>query len=155
MSDVTVKLKDLRDAYKIAHAPMSRDQTDTFIRASLLDENIKTPFDEQDGAMLGGLGQVLWKRLSHPHSVEVSKGAAVVAITAADRIGAVVLWAYTLHEMWKKLGRMVTVQDIAMAFPTGFPTPDAVEKIWNAQKGYNNGETSGRNLIDDEAYWTL
>ena len=51
-----------------------------------------------------------------------------------DRPGTVVMWAYTLNEIFVKSGQPVTMAALANAFPWGFPTEDEMHKAWEAQK---------------------
>jgi hypothetical protein len=66
-----------------------------------------------------------------------------------DRPGNSVMWAYTLNEMFVKLGKKVTMGDWIEEFPNGVPTEGAYEKTWEAQKN------RGANFIDDFGYWSL
>lgn len=152
--NVVYKLKDMRDAYVIEHELLTPTQSANFIMAGLLEKRVQEPFNKVDANMLGDRGLILWGRITKPHEVLISKGVGVVVADACDSPGELVVWALTLHRIRQERGLdMVTLEDIAVTFAEGFPTKKAFEAVWDDQKAYNHGEQSGRNLIDDPAYW--
>lgn len=154
VKEIKYVLKDMRDAYNIEHAPMTNTESETFIKATFLDMQVKEPFNAEDVARMEyGLATILFRRTQYVHDVTLSKGLAIFTLAISDRPGTIVLWAYTYHQMYRELGRMVTIDDFANVFPMGIPTEKAMEQIWEDQKAYTRGEKSNRNLIDDKVNW--
>jgi hypothetical protein len=80
----------------------------------------------------------------------------VVAMASfiSDRPGFAVLWAYTLYERTRELGRPYTFDDFVDDFPFGFPNSDGAAKIWDAQKGWSQEPpVSVDNMLDRESPW--
>lgn len=74
--------------------------------------------------------------------------------TISDRPGSVVMWAYTLNEIFVKTGKPVTMEALTQEFPWGFPNKDEMEKCWDAQKIKRiPGGTD--NSVDDFKTWSV
>jgi hypothetical protein len=64
--------------------------------------------------------------------------------------GKAVMWAYTI---WKN--NIKSMRNLAFAFPTGFPTNDGMQEVWESQKGVE-GEKGNRrsfNWLDRAEAW--
>jgi len=68
---------------------------------------------------------------------KLSPGALVICIYLSSSPGEVVMWAYVLRYLQhKKSLDAVSVEDMAYAFPNGFPLKEELERLWDEQKGY-------------------
>ena len=94
--------------------------------------------------------QILESRL---HGAKVSTFLLIFISGLYVSPGGAVMWAYTLNEMYCDVDREVTFGDFVKNFPMGVPTTDAYNKMWDAQKGYNNDLPNVDNMIDDYANW--
>lgn len=62
--------------------------------------------------------------------------------------GQLVQWAWELKRLSvKNNGKILTIMDWALAFPTGIPTDSGYVAAWDAQK------INGANLLDTEEVW--
>lgn len=59
--------------------------------------------------------------------------------------GCAVMWAWTLVK-----NKICNMDDLVYSFPYGFPTWDAFNEIWDAQKD----TATGKNILDTEEPWT-
>jgi hypothetical protein len=106
-------------------------------------------FDDNFATQLGFSGQVFKKRLDFYGNVNVTLGVALVVITLCQGSpGNLVMYAFTLARLAKQNNKdLITIDDIANAFPVGFPNERGLREIWDAQKGGNWNEKVD-NLID-------
>ncbi len=62
--------------------------------------------------------------------------------------GQIVQWAWELKRLSVQAnGKLLTIMDWALAFPTGIPTEEGYLKAWEAQK------IGGQNLLDTQEVW--
>ena len=90
-----------------------------------------------------------------PKRVQVSLCTLLFLACTIDRPGVAVQWAYALTRMYDRKGGVINVQDLADAFPNGFPTEEAKSEIWDDQKGSRHKmETPfGGNILDMKEAW--
>lgn len=142
-------LRDLRSAREVE--PLSGDAGAEFLMQTYSDMLEPTQFGKDQA--IGFPQEVLYKRMIWANSGPVSVNvASTVVAQSFGLIGCLIMWAYTLHRMGQSLGHMVTIEDLAKAFPKGFPTERAQAEIWDAQKGSANN-LPGDNLIDLKEMW--
>ena len=120
--------------------PMTRDQTDLFLRCTLAERVQPEMFNENHANECGAVGQILYHRLQLQGPVEVTLGLAGFIMSLTEGIpGKVVMWAYTLNRMFKKkaesIGGPLDMEDLAFCFPMGFPIDEEEGRLWDAQKG--------------------
>ena len=147
------------DSDEKGRAPMTKEETEMFMKCFFLDKTKPdSVLDEKMSEELGFLGQVMYKRLSwQPDGrvVQVSPGAAIFAmILSKGIVGNAVMWAYTLNRMYNMKKSRVTLEDLTVAFPWGFPTEEEYGRLWDAQKAYKHG-LEGDNLVDQPETWVL
>jgi hypothetical protein len=140
-----------------AVSPMDRDLTDIFIKCTLMEthldrKNEQEYFTETTALEMGPGALILWHRLIAyaPNQKLVAKltlSAALVVASQCRKPGTSVLWAFTLNRMFQNQNQPVTLADLALAFPIGFPTEEAESEVWEAQKGNNWGEKVD-NMLD-------
>ena len=70
----------------------------------------------------------------------------ITAIPHAFR-GSMILWAYTVVDIYHINERIVTLQDLICHFPFGLPTPEGIKYMWEKQC------RPGINLLDNKANW--
>jgi hypothetical protein len=101
--------------------------------------------------------QVMLGRLTNiPSNPQFSLGSIIYAISATTNPGVAVMWAYTLYEEGKKLGRPIAVEDILKTFPFGYPSDDACTVIWDKQKLPRDQRENGNfsdNWLDTKEAW--
>jgi hypothetical protein len=163
---ILVKVKSLLDAFdlkgKDETAPMTKDQTDIFIRAFLQERHLNK---QEPFAGVESLSQafqavvkddfgmkLLISRLSP--ETKITFTSMLFLLTLCDGPGHVVMWAYTLHRLSQKLGgKLITLSVLAEEWPVGFPTDAQYKACWFAQKGMNAGVDGVDNLLDRQEFW--
>lgn len=116
------------------------------------------PFSEKISQEAGPAGQIFEKRLSWPHHAgqqcaTVSVPCAIfVIMLSGGSPGKIVMWAYTINRLYQRKRDMVTMDDLAHAFPIGFPTEQAEHELWDAQKARRHGQ-EGDNMVDKIETW--
>lgn len=66
-----------------------------------------------------------------------------------------VMWAYTMYCVYRKNDRKpLTLEEVVMAFPNGFPKEDEYVRKWEEQKG-GNYELKHDNLLDSLGWSSL
>ena len=84
----------------------------------------------------GGLASVFWLRVKFCHTYEMS-------VTVAAFIGDFVLKNFAMSTMmanymqrwaWKNNVKRITMHEVALMFPNGFPEEESWGKAWKAQK---------------------
>lgn len=96
---------------------------------------------------------VLSKRLEGFNTIspklEVDTAVQIMCTMLCDTPGKAVIWAYTLNELFVKLGHEVAMDDWVNEFPDGVPMEEEYQRVWEAQK------SGGANMIDDFKNWSL
>jgi hypothetical protein len=133
---------------------LTQEQLQHFLQLSI-GEMRSTPrlFTPEIANEFGLPGKILFSRLGLC-GIKVSGALALWCIILAnDNPGTVVLWAWTLREMFiAQKQRMLTVSDWTHAFPMGVPTQDEISRVWDAQK--EEGAPAG-NGLDRGENWTV
>jgi hypothetical protein len=134
-------------------APMSPEEANVFLQASMADNRPVTydPDGEHREFMQFFTIAVMTKRL--PERVKVSMPVVLFIGNLMSSPGDAVMWAYTLTRMFDRKGSLITMSDLATAFPWGFPTDDAKSRIWDDQKGYTHGIKCDNILDSYSAVW--
>lgn len=126
---------------------LSSDQSDLLLRlmvvakGRLLDEVQADSLDDVDF-----LGKVFSRRLV-AHGVRVHIGAALFVLSLQETPAHAVLWVWTLFNLQRDDDHVISLSDICMAFPDGFPTSAAYSACWDAQK------VGGANALDNSETW--
>jgi hypothetical protein len=154
-----MKLKSLLD-YAGNHqvAPMSKEDSEIFIRLTLMEQEQGSGENDGPPDMLKVLSEdfackVVKGRLGLA-KVTVSPYAMMwVSIMSKGSPGNAVLWAYTLCHMAEKANKThVVFGDMAYAFPFGFPIEDSMRECWEAQK---QAGAPLSNAMDATENWVL
>lgn len=85
--------------------------------------------------------QILDKRAEFI-GLKLNKYAKVLLALLADRPGTIVMYLYYLKRYQMTIDSAITIGQIANIFPFGFPTEQALNKLWDSQK------VQGGNLLD-------
>lgn len=90
-------------------------------------------------------------------NVEIGFGPKIFCSLISQTTGQVVMWSYTLNEMFLKYGHKITMNDFVEEFPMGVPLDEEYKKVWELQKK-NEEERGGEyndNKIDDFSNWGI
>lgn len=151
-----MKLKSLLDYTKPDQiCPLSQQDTEIFLMTCMMDINGKFKEDPPDAFNDSAPAQlrILQARLKWAGIAEkVSFPVKLFLCCLCDRPGTCVQWAYTLAHMLEKQSEQVTMDELTLFFPDGFPTEATMEECWDAQKGFANN-LPGDNLLDQLEYW--
>lgn len=131
--------------------PMNKDQTNIMLQLIFSDMDKEVEFSAENAELFGFSAKVMHERLKMS-GTKVTFPCATMAVSLCQSVGDVVLWAYTLNRMFAKKKSIITISDLCQYFPMGFPTKEEMDKIWNAQKGYNNN-VKVDNIIDQMEVW--
>src|SRR5262245_56794777 len=126
-------VKSLLDTKKIE--PMSREMTELFLKATMLDMQKPEPFTEKVAAEMGWLGKILYSRLQAYGGECTVAVAVIVGMLSKGSPGNVVMYAFTLARISKLTEKIVDTKELSLRFPWGFPTEEGLLEIWDAQKG--------------------
>lgn len=146
-------VRDFSDANEFA--PMNEEMGILFAEAcmrELLPGEIPV-FDEAIAQSLGFAAQVMERRLTvMSPKTHISLGVAVMlSYLCKGNPGRAVLWAYTMHRLSAKHDwKMITMTELAHAFPIGFPTDKAFMELWDSQK---SNVADSDNLLDVAETW--
>lgn len=134
--------------------PFDKETTNTFLGLLMAEMNQAEVelFNQTNVENFGTIGHILLQRLNLTQGVQVTVRCAVlIAILSNGSPGAVVLWAWTLREIWLKTKQPVDLRAWTDNFPMGVPTQSEVDRIWDAQKGAGpNG-----NQLDNALIWNV
>jgi hypothetical protein len=158
-------LKSILDLPETSREPMSRKLTETFARLTIAENDgseVANPIDWADPAkgMLAPMKDdasllILCGRMAERSpTTRVSVAAVMLVLCMCDRPGKVVLWAHALHVLHHRLNALIGTEQLAFAFPYGFPTEQGYHEIWLAQKGEALGLPEVDNALDHEEPWT-
>jgi hypothetical protein len=160
-----MRIPNLTTVPSSERAPMSRVETEMFLACTMLSSEGKldpVPAAELPDA-IGKLfdskltedyvSQIFLKRLTLSDVLYDPCVAAFMCILP-DRPGMAVLWAWTLYDRTRELGRPYTMGDLTNDFPMGFPTKEGMEKAWDRQKGYTQDPpVKCDNMLDKAEPW--
>lgn len=82
---------------------------------------------------------------------EVDDATMTMAGYLSDRAGVAVMYAAAIRAIYEKLKRKITIRDFIDAFPWGFPTEEAMHKVWLSQK-IENVEHGPDNWLDRDTW---
>lgn len=138
-------VRDIGEAMIAAKVEQMTDDTSKMFLTCLMMQKAR---EELPGEFTQGFSyQVLSKRLAY-HGVPATPYAMAFFCAQAINVGTLILYATVLKVLSERNGgQEVTIDDIAKAFPWGFPTEEEVHRIWEAQKVGRN------NMVDQEAAW--
>lgn len=123
---------------------MDKQTTDLFLTFCLSEQKITK---EKNQELLGHTYKIL-KGRSLTKEGEISETVfAFLTFLSNGNAGTAVLWAAFLNAMVKKHSK-VDMDRIAHCFPMGFPTDEALSKVWDAQK-----TELGANSVDLAFNW--
>jgi len=83
---------------------------------------------------------------------KVSNATIILLCLLADSHGDISLWCFTLHELYQREQKVITLREIGFAFPNGFPNDEQRSKIWKGQKGTLSNGSDG-NKVDDMTFY--
>lgn len=130
---------------------MNNQQFQNFLNAAFMEQENADLFSLEDAKKFGFFAEVMQKRLEFS-GTNATFPCAIFVLTLCNKVSDVVLWSYTLNRMFKKFKKNITLQELANCFPCGFPIEEEVNKIWDAQKGYNY-DLKIDNIIDYDEVW--
>lgn len=84
--------------------------------------------------------------------VEITDQNYLMIAAICDRPGTVVMYVAAMAALNAKLGHTATLTDLCEAFPVGFPTEEALTKIWDGQKVHDGNGPD--NWLDRDEAWT-
>jgi hypothetical protein len=133
--------------------PMTEEQSRMFMTCVMAD--ITGPDEEKDAkvreAFEDHLGAQVFLRRLEVTGTEVSVPLTLFLLSMCKTPGDAVMWAYTVHAIAVTHGLdKVSTNELAEAFPMGFPTEESIEQAWGSQK--KEGEPAG-NMVDNWDNW--
>lgn len=132
--------------------PMGEELCKIFVEATLLEMSGKgRPLTKEIAEEIGPIAQILWGRLQLAETPVTLGVGLVVSLDSEGVPGNAVMWAYTLNRLHKRTGKLIKLMDLALAFPIGFPTEAARQRLWTAQKGTR--EDMVDNWLDQMEPW--
>ena len=152
-----MKLKSLLDYDDVL--PMSQEESEMFIKLMLIEMNTPTIDDaspEQQELFETFEVKVVLKRLALA-DVTASPALLMWIVCFSDRVAVAVMCAYAICAIAEKTGKAhVTLEDLAFAFPMGFPTKEAQKECWYGQKQEGDfAKGISDNQYDDADNWVL
>lgn len=137
--------------------PMTREQTEFFIRCCIADMDDKAPVRVGEATRCGEAGLVLFGRLNQAGAtVPITLPAAAFILFLSDGLpGEIVMWAYAANRLYARWRRTISTDELAEAFPNGFPTESERLRLWDAQKGNMHGRKDVGNMVDLPETWTI
>jgi hypothetical protein len=149
------------DAPPTTHIPMTKEQSDMFIKCFFADQTGKVKgenFNQGIAEQCGALGQILFYRLDIA-KVEMSVGLALFLMhMSGGSPGELVMWAYTMNRIYDKRRKVLTMDVLSEFFPWGFPNEKERHRLWDAQKVHQHGEEfrgGTDNMVDRADTWVL
>lgn len=95
-----------------------------------------------------------FKKMFSP-KLEIGLGPQIFCALTSNNPAKVVMWAYTLNEIFLKCGHKVTLEDWINEFPMGLPTEEEFIRIWDSQKQKRTEALGSDNKIDDFTNWGI
>jgi hypothetical protein len=86
----------------------------------------------------------------HAPDMQFDLNVILMTLLLSDRVGVVVMWAYTLVMETRK-GGLINMGRLASLFPVGFPTEDGYHDFWEGQKTREG--VHGDNMLDHPGFW--
>lgn len=147
-----MKLKSLLD-YRKNLKQMRQEDCEMFLHCSMAEQKTPNPTDMKlDEAPIGV--QIMFSRLKWAgFQDKVSFWVKLFLAGISDRPGNVVMWAYTMADLAEREQKVITMTELAFAFPDGFPSPEDMQECWDAQKGRSMGEKNIDNCMDVQEFW--
>jgi hypothetical protein len=145
-------MKSLLDLGGESIRPLAQAELDLLARCWFADMYAYQPFSDAEAEEAGLRCLTLLQKLAWA-SVEVSLPTALfaaylfAAYMSRGQYESLLMWAYTLTQLTRKLDRPIRVPDLVVAFPKGFPTEVGERKVWASQK---DGES---NRLDARQIW--
>ena len=96
--------------------------------------------------------KIIQKRVEVMSDMIVSDRVLVFASMLCDSPGELFIWAFNLHLLWIEAEDTLDIQVISEKFQRGVPDEDAMQEIWDSQKGFNN-DMEADNLLDLMIVW--
>ena len=145
-----MKIRSFLDAGPGDIRPMTYDESETFLKAVMIELHYGEELDSENAAKLGPIGQIFESRLRGT-GVKVSFWTALFVISLGKGSpGMAVMWAYAIKRLYEKTGECVDIRAFAEAFPVGVPTEEFADLLWDEQK--REGAPLG-NGLDDRKNW--
>lgn len=113
--------------------PMTKETTTAFL-SLLMSEEFKKEIDDEIKKTF--LYRIIDSRADHI-GLKLTDQLKTFLMFATKSPGSAVMYLYVLRSKSENM----TMQDLAILFPMGFPSDDSLQEMWDLQKGYVNGET--------------
>lgn len=114
--------------------PMTVEQSKAFISMNFMERDKQAWAGLQADLTKDFLFQVIQKR-ADLYKLKYTLPMLVFVRFLCDSPGKAVMWVHALKRMEQNVGGEVSMTTLAYAFPLGFPTDAALNKLWDAQKG--------------------
>lgn len=134
--------------------PMTKEQAKTFISLLSMKEDIGDFGDmEEQGLKIPFAARVAEQRLQAA-GIPVERRVLIMIAALAETPGVAVLYAAAAKAIYDRTKSLVTLRDFAdtEAFGMGFPSDEALHKIWDGQKG--QGDEKVDNWLDRKEAWS-
>ena len=129
---------------KAPTVPMTKDQTSTFMTLMFMEKDVAILTPELDKDFFF---QVATKRAEFL-GLKINPYTVAMICVLAGSVGDVVMFITVMARYAQLHGDCeVTTNELANAFPMGFPTKESRHTLWDAQKGFAMGQKFD-NLID-------
>jgi len=125
---------------------LSKIEAELFIRCLVADRQELRPFADAEAEEIGLRGQTLYQKLVWADAEASLPVALFACYMSRGRHENLLMWAYTLTVLNKKLGRVVRTDDLVRFFPKGFPNDKGEKSIWDKQKDGNHNRLDTRQI---------
>ena len=145
-------LRSLLDTPADYIQPMTPEQSQCFLEYLAAEKQGSTPFTRCGlyPASLKSTLDVLYERAVQWGGIKISRSLAIfIATISRDIPCAIIIWAFTLVNIYDRLGgRMLLLSDLARFFQFGFPTREGIRVMVDRQKD------GGQDRLDEQEHWT-
>jgi hypothetical protein len=124
---------------KTRKVPMTKEQSENFLMCVMPEQrpDLLARFTEECERNGKGMFPIeMWN--SHAKRLSLDCNATVKVFFAASGLagnaGTLVMYVHVCRRLQQIHGRRVTMDDITAVFPYGFPAPEEVHRMWDAQK---------------------
>lgn len=149
-----VSIKSYLDLDPECLRPLNHAEVEALAQIAFLAEGEEEAMLPEDIDELPPIGRVVFNRLYvTPIRVTVA-AAAFMTVLCDGRQPDAIVWAWTIYQLAKRLGRQeLNLDDVARAFPK-VPTDASRAHIWEQQRGHVY-QIPFANLLDRRALWGI
>jgi hypothetical protein len=135
------------------HTPLTIEETKIFIQLVFTEKNRKGKGEDieklNSEAFPSDRYQILVKSIENGRfHFKISQEAAIFIAIMTRVIGDVIMYMAYLQYRYAKEKKTITMQTLADTFPSGFPSKDSMEKMWDSQKVERDKFENSDNLLD-------